>query len=136
MRSLLDVLDDDPGLAAVLEEFRAGRGGIEENMGTVKALMRPPGDPFHERLVASYPQIRRFLPRLIEALELEAAGPGRAVLDACQALGDWLTEQPPHHPAARRGAAAGGGHSVLAAARARCHRRPGRLRLLCARPTP
>ncbi len=102
MRSLLDVLDDDPGLAAVLEEFRAGRGGIEENMGTVKALMRPPGDPFHERLVASYPQIRRFLPRLIEALELEAAGPARAVLDACHALGDWLTEQPPHHPAARR----------------------------------
>lgn len=56
--------------------------------------MRPPGDPFHERLVASYPQIRRFLPRLIEALELEAAGPGRAVLDACQALGDWLTGKP------------------------------------------
>ena len=55
MRSLLDALDDDPALAAVLEEFRAGRGGIEENMGTVKALMRPPGDPFHERLVASYP---------------------------------------------------------------------------------
>ncbi len=26
-------------------------------------LMRPPGDPFHERLVASYPQIRRFLPQ-------------------------------------------------------------------------
>ena len=39
MRSLLDVLDDDPGLAAVLEEFRVGRGGIEENMGTVKALI-------------------------------------------------------------------------------------------------
>ena len=94
MRSLLDVLDDDPALAAVLEAFRAGRGGIEENMGAVKALMRPPGDPFHERLVASYPQIRRFLPRLIEALELEAAGPGRAVLDACQALGGWLTGQP------------------------------------------
>jgi hypothetical protein len=94
MRSLLDVLDDDPALTAVLEEFRAGRAGIEQNMGTVKALMRPPGDPFHERLVASYPQIRRFLPRLIEALELEAAGPGQAVLEACQALGDWLTGQP------------------------------------------
>ena len=94
MRSLLDVLDDDPALATVLEEFRTGRAGIEENMGTVKALMRPPGDPFHERLVASYPQICRFLPRLIEALELEATGQGRPVLNACHALGEWPTGKP------------------------------------------
>ena len=38
-------------------------------MGTVATLMRPPGDPFHERLVAAFPQIQRFLPRLFDALE-------------------------------------------------------------------
>ena len=43
MRSLLDALDDQPALADVLEEFRTERAGIEENMGTVEALMRPPG---------------------------------------------------------------------------------------------
>ena len=94
MRSLLDALDDQPALAGVLGEFRTERAGIEEKMGTVEALMRPPGDPFHERLVASYPQIRRFLPRLIEALELQAIDPARPVLDACHALGDWLTGKP------------------------------------------
>ena len=64
MHARLHVLDDDPALAAVLEEFRAGRAGIEENMGTVKALMRPPGDPFHERLVASYPHMQAALDHL------------------------------------------------------------------------
>jgi hypothetical protein len=59
--------------------------GIEANMGTVEALMRPPGDPFHERLVAAYPQIRRFLPALIEALELQAIDSAAPVLDcACR----------------------------------------------------
>jgi hypothetical protein len=55
MRLLLDALDDKAALAEVLESFRAGRAGIEANMGTVANLMRPPGDPFHERLVATYP---------------------------------------------------------------------------------
>ena len=45
MRCLLDALDDDPALAGVLEQFRTGRPGIEQNMGTVQALMRPPADP-------------------------------------------------------------------------------------------
>ena len=70
-------------------------------MGTVEALMRPPGDPFHERLVAAYPQIRRFLPALIEALELQAIDSAAPVLDACHALGEWLAGQAPHHSPAR-----------------------------------
>ena len=94
MRCLLDALDDDPALAGVLEEFRIGRAGIEENMTTVKALMRPPSDPFHERLVAAYPQIRRFVPTLIEALELEAIDSARPVLTAWRALGDWFAGKP------------------------------------------
>ncbi|MFY9926792.1 MAG: Tn3 family transposase [Streptosporangiaceae bacterium] len=94
MRCLLDALDDDPALAGVLEQFRTGRAGIEQNMDTVQALMRPPADPFHERLVAAYPQISRFLPRLIEALELEAIDSARPVLEAYHALGDWLACKP------------------------------------------
>ncbi len=94
MRCLLDALDDDPALAGVLEQFRTGRPGIEQNMGTVQALMRPPADPFHERLVAAWPQIYRFLPRLIEALELEAIDSARPVLEAYHALGEWLAGKP------------------------------------------
>ena len=48
MRSLLDALDDPPTLEEVLAEFRTKRERIETNMGTVEALMRPPGDPFYD----------------------------------------------------------------------------------------
>lgn len=57
-------------------------------------LMRPPGDPFHERLVAAYPQIRRFLTLLIEAIDLQATDAAQPVLTAYHALADWLTERP------------------------------------------
>jgi len=94
MRSLLDALDEPPALEGVLAELRAQREGIEENMGTVATLMRPPGDPFHERLVAAYPQIRRFLPRLIEAVELQAIDSAAPALAAYHALGEWLAGKP------------------------------------------
>jgi len=95
MRSLLDALDDPPSLEEeVLAALRVQREGIEANMGTVEALMRPPGDPFHERLVAACPQIRRFLPALIEALEWQAIDSAAPVLDACHAPGQWLAGQP------------------------------------------
>ena len=139
MRCLLDTLDDDPALAGVLEQFRTDRAGIEQNMGTVQALMRPPADPFHERLVAAYPQISRFLPRLIEALELEAIDSARPVLDAYHALGEWLAGKPRTTRRPDTEVPPGGGHAVVAAARARPgrrHHRPGRLRLLRARPAP
>ena len=61
---------------------------------TVATLMRPPGDPFYERLVAAYPQIRRFLPRLIESVELQAIGSAAPVLAAYRALGEWLAGKP------------------------------------------
>lgn len=94
MRSLLDALDDPPALEEVLAEFRIKRERIETNMGAVEALMRPPGDPFYERLVAAYPQIRRFLPRLIEAIELQAIDSAAPVLAAYHALGEWLAGKP------------------------------------------
>lgn len=58
---MLDALDADlVAVTGVLDELRADRVGIEAAMGTVATLMRPPNDPFHERLVAAYPRIRRF----------------------------------------------------------------------------
>ncbi len=63
-------------------------------MGTVATLMRPPGDPFHERLVAAFPQIQRFLPRLLDALTFAGIDSARPVLDAVHALGEWLEEKP------------------------------------------
>lgn len=81
-------------MTGVLDELRAGRAEVEQAMNTVAALMRPPNDPFHERLVAAYPQIRRFLPLLIEAIELQATDSAQPVLTAYHALGDWLTGKP------------------------------------------
>lgn len=94
MVAVLDALDDADAIQAVLAALRQDRERITVALGTVAALMRPPDDPYHERLVAAYPQIRRFLPDLIEALAMEATPPARPVLDACEALGRWLSERP------------------------------------------
>jgi len=51
-------------------------------------------DPFHEGLVAVFPQIRQFLSRLLDPLELEGIDSARPVLAACHALGDWLEQKP------------------------------------------
>jgi len=101
MQALLEGLDDPAALPGTLDGLRADRAGIDVAMGTVAALMRPPADPFHERLVAAYPQIRRFLPGLIEALDLQATESARPVLAAYHALGDWLSDKPrtTHRPA-------------------------------------
>ncbi len=51
-------------------------------------------DPFHEGLVAVFPQIRQFLSRLLDPLELEGIDSARLVLAACHALEDWLEHEP------------------------------------------
>lgn len=94
MKSLLDALDDDAAVAVVLAAFREDRERIAGALSTVTTLMRPPDDPYHERLVAAYPQIRRFLPLLIDAVTMESTAPARPVLDAYCALGAWLAERP------------------------------------------
>ena len=94
MQAVLDALDDETAITAVLAALRADREHIAASLGTVTMLMRPPNDPFHERLVAAFPQIRRFLPQLIEAVALESTAPARPVLDAYAALGTWLAERP------------------------------------------
>lgn len=60
MQSLLDVLDDDAAIAGVLAALREDRERIVGALATVTTLMRWPDDPFHQRLVTAYPQIRRF----------------------------------------------------------------------------
>jgi TnpA family transposase len=97
MSSLIGVLDDDEAIAVVVRELREDRVHIERALGTATELMRPPADPFHERLVACYPQIRRFLPLLIDAVTFTSTEVGQPVLDAYRALGAWLAERP-HTP--------------------------------------
>jgi TnpA family transposase len=95
MQGLLDALDDgDEAITTALGRLRDDRGRIEEVLTRVTALMRPPADPFHDRLVASYPQMRRFLPALIDAIAFDSTTAARPVLDAYHALGRWLTERP------------------------------------------
>jgi hypothetical protein len=47
-----------------------------------------------QRQGGRYPQIRWFLPLLIEAIELEATDSAQPVLAAYHALGNWLAERP------------------------------------------
>jgi len=95
MRAVLDALDAEPAaLARVLDHLRSQRSSIDAAMATVATLMRPPGDRFHERLVAVYPQIRRFLPLFIDAFELASIPAAKPVLDAYRALDHWLTQRP------------------------------------------
>lgn len=94
MRSVLDALDNETAITTVLSALRDDRDAIARALETVTALMRPPDDPFHERLVAAYPQIRRFLPLLIDAVAMESTAPARPVLDAYQSLCTWLAERP------------------------------------------
>jgi len=94
MQTILDALDDRAAINAALDDLRNDREQIDEAMGTVTSLMRSPLDPFHDRLVAAYPQIRKFLPKLIRAISLESTESTRPVLEALEALGVWLEEKP------------------------------------------
>jgi len=94
MQTILDALDDPATITAALDGLRDSRERLDEAMGTVTALMRSPSDPFHDRLVAAYPQMRRFLPKLITAISLESTESTGPVLEALDALGVWLDEKP------------------------------------------
>ena len=63
-------------------------------MATVEELMRSPSDPFHDRLIASYSQIRRFLPGLIAAIDFDSTESSAPVLAALTSLDQWFTDQP------------------------------------------
>src|SRR5260370_425228 len=95
---LVNALAHRPAVEEVQGGFAADRAGMEGNRGTAAHLMRPPGDPFRERLVATYPQLRRSLPRLIEALDLEGIASAHPVPEACHPPGDSLPRHPPPPP--------------------------------------
>ena len=63
-------------------------------MATVEELMRSPTDPYHDRLIASYSQIRRFLPGLIAAIDFEATESAAPILTALGSLDAWFQDQP------------------------------------------
>lgn len=94
LSSILAALDDPSAVEAAVESIRNDRDSLDEAVDTVQALMRPPNDPFHDRLIAAYPQVRRFLPQLIDAITLESIDTEQTVLDALQFLGVWLRDRP------------------------------------------
>ena len=76
MQSVLDALDDDAAIAAVVAAIGEDRERIAEALGAVSRLKRP------------------LLPLLIDAVDMDSTAPARPVLDAYRALGTWLAERP------------------------------------------
>ena len=68
---------------------RDDREQFDEALGTVTALMRSPSDPFHDRLIAAYPQIRKFLTRFLDSVSFESIDAETPVLEAFEFLRDW-----------------------------------------------
>ena len=91
---LLHALDDRDQLDEVIDSFRADQQRLVAAMATVEDLMRSPSDPYHDRLIASYSQIRRFLPGLIAAIDFESTKSSAPVLAALASLEQWFGEQP------------------------------------------
>jgi len=91
---LLHALDDRDQLDEVIDSFRADQQRLVAAMATVEDLMRSPSDPYHDRLIASYSQIRRFLPGLIAAIDFESTESSAPVLAALVSLEQWFDEQP------------------------------------------
>lgn len=94
LRTILDALDDPAAIEAALGEIRDDREQLDDACETVTALMRPPTDPFHDRLVAAYPQIRKFLTGFLDALRFESTESETVVLEAFEFLGDWHRTKP------------------------------------------
>ena len=92
--AVLNALHQPDDLTDAIEDLRSNRTEIAEAMATVTELMRSPSDPFHDRLIAAYPQIRRFLPDLLAALDLDATPASAPVVEAVDALDEWLNTLP------------------------------------------
>jgi TnpA family transposase len=94
LRTVLDALDDPTAIKDAIAVIRDDREQLDEALGTVTALMRSPSDPFHDRLIAAYPQIRKFLTRFLDALTFESIDTEAPVLDAFEFLRDWHQTRP------------------------------------------
>lgn len=94
LRTVLDALDDPATVDDAIAVIRDDRQQLDEALGTVTALMRSPSDPFHDRLVAVYPQIRKFLTRFLAAVSFESIDTEAPVLEAFEFLRDWHESRP------------------------------------------
>ena len=103
MQSILGALDDDAAIAVVLDAFREDRDRIVGALGTVTTLMRPPADPFHERLAALLPADPP-LPSAVDrrgGIRVDGAGPPGAGRLRC--AWNLAGRAAPHHASARHG---------------------------------
>jgi len=95
LRDAVDVLLDPPdagrgGLPAVcaaLEQRGMSRAQLAEAVEAVNELSRQP-ESWVEQLLTRYPHVRRFLPTLLDGLQLSATAGGQPVLTALDALRD------------------------------------------------
>lgn len=91
---LLSVIDDPDQVAEAVGQLRRDRDRLGGAIQTVDDLWRPPGDPFHDRLVAAYAQIRRFLPQFMKSITLASTDQSTHVLEALEVLEEWFDTQP------------------------------------------
>ena len=87
-------IDDRNELDEVIDSLRIDQQRLVTAMSTVEDLMRSPTDPYHDRLIASYSQIRRFLPGLIAAIHFESTNSAAPILAALNSLDAWFQDQP------------------------------------------
>jgi len=91
---ILSVIDDPDQMVEAVGQLRQDRDRLDGTIQTVDDLWRAPGDPFHDRLIAAYTQIRRFLPQFMKSITLASTDQSAHVLQALNVLGEWFDNQP------------------------------------------
>ena len=79
-----DAVSDAELRAAILSSV--GRERLQHAVWQLREHTRPVEEGHRERLLGSYPTVRRFLPLLLDTLEFHASDAGEEVLDALGAL--------------------------------------------------
>jgi hypothetical protein len=69
---------------------RIPRARLAESIATVHELARPCDDSFRDEMVEQYGRVRRFLPKLLSAIQFKAAPAGKTTLEAFQYLANLL----------------------------------------------
>ena len=59
---------------------------LTKSIEMVKAIARPSSDNFHDEMVEQYGRVRRFLPRLLNDIEVKAAPAGKIILELDSAV--------------------------------------------------
>lgn len=69
---------------------RIPRARLAESIAAVHELARPYDDSFRDEMVEQYGRVRRFLPKLLSAIQFKAAPAGKTTLEAFQYLASLL----------------------------------------------